>query len=131
MALCKYGPELCAACREEVKRMQEKDEKLEVPQTLGSAWVREQQTWDGLRESFPDKARRIVFDNAKWNSGGAPFSPADVYVVWFCYILGGWKALVSTTIPDDTYYEVTYNKEKDEIYLDTYVKVNNVAIPQH
>ena len=125
MALCRYGPEICAACREEVKRMQE-EEKLEVPQTTGPDWVR-----DGIRESFPDKARRIVFNHAKWNTGGMPFSPVDVYVVWFCYILGGWKALVSTTIPDDTYYEVTYNKEKDEIYLDTYVKADNVKIAEH
>ena len=28
--------------------------------------------------------------------------------------------LLSTTLPDDMYYEVTYNKVKDEFYLDAY-----------
>ena len=51
------------------------------------------------------------------------------YVVWFCYILGGWKALLSTHIPDGCYYEVTFNKEKNEAYVDTYQKHENVAIP--
>lgn len=53
----------------------------------------------------------------------------EVYVVWFCYILGGWKALVSTTIPDNKYYEVTFNKDTDEMYVDTYLKVSNKAVP--
>lgn len=57
------------------------------------------------------------------------FSKDDVYVVWFCYILGGWKALISTTLPDGMYYEVTYNKEKAETYVDAYKKFHNVAIP--
>ena len=52
----------------------------------------------------------------------------DVYVVWFCYILGGWKCLVSTTLPDGMYYEVTYDKNKNSIYLDAYKKFDNVEI---
>lgn len=53
----------------------------------------------------------------------------DVYVVWFTYTLGNWKALVSTTLPDGKYYEVTHDAGKKVTYIDTYVKVNNVAIP--
>lgn len=53
----------------------------------------------------------------------------DVYIVWFCFILGGWKALVSSTLPDGRYYEATFNKITDEVYVDTYVKVNNTAYP--
>ena len=30
---------------------------------------------------------------------------------------------------DDMYYEVTYNKVKDEFYLDTYKKFENRCIP--
>lgn len=52
----------------------------------------------------------------------------DVYVVWFCYILGGWKCLVSTTLPDGMYYEVTYDTNRDRIYLDAYKKLDNVEI---
>ena len=52
-----------------------------------------------------------------------------VYIVWFCYTLGSWKALLSSTLPDGKYYEVTHNKEKSETYVDVYVKVRNVAYP--
>lgn len=52
----------------------------------------------------------------------------NVYIVWFCYILGGWKALVSTTLVDGRYYEVTHNGETDETYLDVYVKVFNTVV---
>lgn len=52
----------------------------------------------------------------------------DVYVVWQCYILGNAKWLLSTTLPDGMYYEVTYNKAKDEFYLDAYKKFENKCI---
>jgi hypothetical protein len=50
------------------------------------------------------------------------------YLVWFCFILGGWKALVSSTEPDGRYYEVTYNISKKETYVDTYKKTHNHMI---
>lgn len=51
----------------------------------------------------------------------------QVYVVWFCYILGNWKALLSTTVTDGMYYEVTHNVAKEETYLDAYKKWENVT----
>lgn len=56
-------------------------------------------------------------------------SEDDTYVVWFAYVLGGWKTLISTTVNDGMYYEVTYNREKRETYLDVYKKWENVCIP--
>lgn len=52
----------------------------------------------------------------------------DVYVVWFCKTLQNWKALLSTTLPDGMYYEVTYNGDKKEVYLDAYKKFENQRI---
>ena len=52
----------------------------------------------------------------------------DVYIVWFSKTLQNWKALVSTTISDGMYYEVTYNGDKGETYLDVYKKWENVVI---
>lgn len=52
----------------------------------------------------------------------------DIYQVWHCYILGNEKWLLSTTYPDGMYYEVTYNKTKDEWYLDAYQKVKNLKV---
>ena len=57
-------------------------------------------------------------------------SPAlNIYIVWKCYILGNAKWLISTTLPDGIYYEVTYNKAKNEFYLDAYKKFENRCIP--
>ena len=52
----------------------------------------------------------------------------DVYVVWFCKTLQNWKAMVSTTVSDGMYYEVTYNGDNKETYLDAYKKWENVRI---
>ena len=52
----------------------------------------------------------------------------DVYVVWFCKTLQNWKGLASTTVPDGMYYELTYNGDKDEMYLDAYKKFENRCI---
>lgn len=57
-----------------------------------------------------------------------PIPDFEVLLVWWSYILGGWKAVLSTTIPDGWYYEVTYNKNRGEIYLDAYQKRENVCI---
>ena len=52
----------------------------------------------------------------------------DVYVVWSCKTLQNNKALLSTTLPDGMYYEVTYNGDKKEFYLDAYKKFENRCI---
>ena len=33
----------------------------------------------------------------------------DVYIVWYCKTLQNWKALLSTTLFDGMYYELTVN----------------------
>lgn len=53
----------------------------------------------------------------------------NVYVVWVCKALQNNKALLATTKPDGMYFEVTYNGDKNEMYLDAYGKVENVLIP--
>ena len=44
----------------------------------------------------------------------------DVYVVWSCKTLQNNKTLLSTTVPDGMYYELTYNGDKNELYMDAY-----------
>ena len=53
----------------------------------------------------------------------------DVFVVWFCKTLQNWKVLVSTTISDGMYYEITHNGDKGETYIDAYKKWENVCVP--
>ena len=52
----------------------------------------------------------------------------EVFIVWKCKILQNWKYLVSSTLPDGMYYELTYNGDKKEWYLDAYKKFDNVCI---
>ena len=52
-----------------------------------------------------------------------------VYIVWKCKVLQNWKDLVSTSLFDGMYYELTYNGYKKEWYLDAYKKFQNKVIP--
>lgn len=52
----------------------------------------------------------------------------DVFVVWYCKTLQNHKALLSTTLYDGMYYEVTFNGDKNEAYLDAYKKWENVVV---
>ena len=51
----------------------------------------------------------------------------DVFIVWSCKALQNNKALVSTTVSDGMYYEITFNGDKNEAYLDAYKKWENVV----
>lgn len=79
-----------------------------------------------------DKAIRIVkdyYNSHVEKTDGFEITEDDVFIVWFCKTLQNWKALVSTTVSDGMYYEVTYNGDKRETYLDAYKKWENVRIP--
>lgn len=52
----------------------------------------------------------------------------DVYIVWLSKTLQNNKALLSTTVSDGMYYELTYNGDKGELYIDAYSKVENKVI---
>ena len=52
----------------------------------------------------------------------------EVYTVWKCKILQNWKYLVSTTLPDGMYYEMTYDGNMNRWYLDAYKKFDNQVL---
>jgi hypothetical protein len=79
-------------------------------------------------EKFIEQAKALVADYAAKEIHKEDTEPFDVFVVWNAYILGNIKALLSTTAPDGMYYEVTYNKAKNEIYFDAYKKFENRKI---
>lgn len=53
-----------------------------------------------------------------------------VYIVACSYILGNEKYWISTDLPDGKYFEVTYNSDKNEMYIDVYVRVHNHRMEQ-
>ena len=78
-----------------------------------------------------EKAKQIIvdyFNGRVEKTDGKQITVADVYVVWFCKTLQNWKALLSTNVSDGMYYEVTYNGDKKETYLDAYKKWQNCCI---
>ena len=83
--------------------------------------------------NYQEIARKVVLSYVKEHidkTDNVHITLDDVFVVWFCKTLQNWKALVSTTLPDGMYYEVTYNGDKKEIYLDAYKKFENRCIKE-
>lgn len=79
-----------------------------------------------------DKAKRLVveyFNSRVDKTDDVMLKEKDVYIVWFSKTLQNWKALISTTISDGMYYEVTYNGDKKETYIDAYKKWENKCVP--
>lgn len=78
-------------------------------------------------EKFIEKAMQLVRDYVEEHLDKTDdhVPPYDVFVVWNAYILGNIKALISTTMHDGMYYEITYNRSKNEIYFDAYKKFEN------
>ena len=53
-----------------------------------------------------------------------------VYVIWSAKTLKNWKAVLGVVGHYDRIFEVTRNGESNEIYIDKYVKYNNVVIKE-
>lgn len=82
-------------------------------------------------EKFVSSCKRLVvdyFNERSDKTDNCLIGEDDVFVVWCCKTLQNNKALVSTTISDGMYYEITYNGDKDEFYLDAYKKWENRKI---
>ena len=79
---------------------------------------------------FLEKARRLATDHFNDSLDIVKrLHKEDFYVVWFVKVLQNWKALISTDKVNGLYYEITYNGDNEEAYVDAYVKATNVAVP--
>lgn len=80
-------------------------------------------------KEFIEKCKKIVKEYAIEHIDKTDEIPEyEVFVVWYCKSLQNHKALLSTSLPDGMYYELTYNGDKKELYLDAYKKFENKCI---
>ena len=73
-------------------------------------------------DNFLKRAKKCVADSV------VELIEEDLYIVWFCKTLQNWKALISTDAINGLYWEVTHNGDKNETYVDTYTKTNNICV---
>jgi len=78
-------------------------------------------------------ARKAVADY--WNGhinkpGGPELTPEEVYIAWYSKELQNQKATLSAdvAVKEGLYFELTWNGDKDEAYLDVYKKLDNVVV---
>lgn len=79
-------------------------------------------------KEFLEKSKQIVvdyFNDHADKTDRKQITEDDVYVVWYCKTLQNHKALLSTTVSDGMYYEITHNGDKQETYADVYKKWEN------
>jgi len=80
-------------------------------------------------EEFLEKAKDLVREYAiEHLDKSDKVEHFNVYIVWQCKTLQNSKALLSTSLLDGMYYEVTLNGDKKEIYFDAYKKFENKCI---
>ena len=80
-------------------------------------------------EKFISICKRLVKEYAEEHLDKSDTLPEfEVFVVWSCKTLQNNKALLSTTLFDGMYYELTYNGDKKELYFDAYKKFENRCI---
>jgi hypothetical protein len=80
---------------------------------------------------FEKKCLELVRDYTNEHldkSDGLEITKDNVFIVWSCKTLQNNKALLSTDLFDGMYYEITYNGNKNEFYLDAYEKFENRCI---
>jgi hypothetical protein len=81
--------------------------------------------------NFIPKSKQLVVDYTNEHldiTDNVNITSEEVYVVWFSKTLQNAKALLSTTLPDGMYYEITLNGDKNEIYFDAYKKFKNIKV---
>ena len=82
-------------------------------------------------DKFEKKCKEIVvkyFNSKVEKTDDKQITVDDVYIVWICKTLQNNKALLSTTVSDGMYYEITHNGDKREIYVDAYKKWDNYTV---
>ena len=82
-------------------------------------------------EYMDDKAKSIVRSYVEDHmSEPCDFCDFDVLITWKSKTIQNYKYLLITTLFDQRYFELTYNGDKHEWYLDAYLKKEHCVIPE-
>jgi len=150
-----YWVRICSQCNQldwddlenEIKKLLERKnmtteyggpQGIEEPASRANWGAKQEKAIDVIAElnsnDFIGRAKMLVYAYVKSRlektDTHVTFGPDEVYVVQFTKVLGNWKALVSTTLPDEMYYEVTHDGVACYDYVDAYKKFENVAVPE-
>jgi hypothetical protein len=78
---------------------------------------------------FVDRAKGIIRKLAS-DKYDEWYDYTDIAVVWQCKVLKNIKAIMIDNGKNERMYEVTYNGEKDELYIDVYEKAENICVSE-
>ena len=84
-----------------------------------------------ITDKFIDLARDIVvkhYNEVLKQDNLSTIDTTYIQTVWVCKSLKNVKGLFYINRKNSGYYEITYNGEEHEIYLDSYKKIDNVKI---
>lgn len=77
---------------------------------------------------FEKAAKNAVIKVLKETTDRKDITIDQLDLVWFAHELGYKKCTIWGEPMGDLYAEVTYNRDKDEMYVDIYQKVSNTRI---
>jgi hypothetical protein len=92
-----------------------KEEKMEEARRITSTKEFEEISRKKIEEYYKKEGIELDRDN-------------DIFVVWLAKALDNTKGVFITNKMDKKLYEITYNGQKNEIYLDAYIKEQNILI---
>lgn len=125
------GPEIvlddqCVKINYEIYKMI-RDEVPDPPQApklfMDSLIISEKEKEEALIDP-----RRLLFERVMTVRGLEFSTRFDVWIVWSCKTLQNRKWIMATSLPDNNLYELTYDGETGQFYLDEYVKVSNTVM---
>lgn len=83
---------------------------------------------ENKKEDMQEKAKNAVL--GYYSKHGLNLSKDNVFVVWFCKTLQNWKCILASTNKDMLLFEVSYNGDKNEMYVDVYDKKENIVVKE-
>ena len=72
-----------------------------------------------------EKVAKIAVIDVIHQKYGETYVIEEINVVWMVHLLGYKKAILIDGGENQRVYEVTYNRDKEEMYVDAYEKASN------